>query len=74
MRADLVMLDLTGPHMHPIHDLPSNLVYSASGSDVCMTVVDGRVLYENGAYTTIDLERAVHEVDRAVRDILRRLS
>lgn len=74
MRADLVMLDLTGPHMHPIHDLPGNLVYSASGSDVCMTVVDGRVLYENGAYTTIDLERAVHEVDRAVRDILLRLS
>lgn len=72
-KADLIVIDLTGPHMHPVHDLKNNLVYSASGSDVILTMADGRVLYENGSYTTIDLEKTVFEAEAATKKILEQL-
>ncbi len=72
-KADLVIIDISGPHMYPVHDLINNLVYSASGSDVVMTVVDGKVLYENGEYKTIDIEKTLFEADRATKNILKQL-
>ena len=72
-KADLMVLDLAGPHMHPIHSLTDNLVYSASGRDVLMTMVDGEVLYENGEYKTIDIEKAIYDCERANADILAEL-
>lgn len=72
-KADLIVLDISGPHMHPIHDLKNNIVYSASGSDVEMTMVDGKVLYDNGDFTTIDIEKVVFEAERAAEKILSQL-
>ncbi|MCQ4638464.1 amidohydrolase [Anaerovorax odorimutans] len=72
-RADLIVLDISGPHMHPIHDLCNNVVYSASGSDVIMTMADGKILYENGRYFTIDLEKTIYEAGRATKKILQAL-
>ena len=72
-KADLIVLDISGPHMHPMHNLINNLVYSASGSDVVLTMADGKILYENGKYFTIDLERAVYETERASAKILQDL-
>lgn len=63
MDADLVMLDLDKPHFMPCHNLAANIVYSANGSDVCMTMVRGEILYENGEFKTLDLERALHDVE-----------
>lgn len=60
--ADLAMLDLDKPHWMPCHNLLSNVVYAARGSDVCMTMVRGKILYENGTFPTIDLERTQHEM------------
>ena len=56
--ADLIMLDFDRPHLIPCHNVVSNAVYAARGSDVVMTVVAGKILYENGVFTTIDIERA----------------
>jgi len=64
-KADLTVLDLKAPGMHPTFDLYSNLVYSASGSDVTLTMIDGKMVYEDGEYLTIDVERAVHETEKA---------
>lgn len=72
-RADLIVVDLMKPHMHPIHDLRNNLVYSASGSDVVLTMVDGKVLYDNGNFATIDLEKAIFEAEKATKKILNEL-
>lgn len=71
--ADLIVLDLTQPNMRPVHDLPTNIVYSASGSDVLLTMADGRVLYRDGNFLTIDIEKTVAEVELACADILSRL-
>ncbi len=72
-RADLIVLDLTVPNMRPIHDLATNVVYSASGSDVLLTMADGRVLYRDGQYLTIDVEKAAAETEAACRNILEKL-
>ncbi|QHY94929.1 5-methylthioadenosine/S-adenosylhomocysteine deaminase [Streptomyces sp. S4.7] len=41
-RADLILVDLTGPHTQPVHDHAATLVYSARSADVLTTIVDGR--------------------------------
>jgi 5-methylthioadenosine/S-adenosylhomocysteine deaminase len=69
-KADLIVMDLSKPNMHPIHDLATNLVYSASGSDVLLTMVDGRILYRNGEYLTIDIEKTIYEVEKFTKRIL----
>ena len=72
-RADLVMLRTDTPNMQPCHDLLNNIVLSATDSDVAATIADGRVLYKDGEFTTIDVEKTAYEVDLAVKDILSRL-
>jgi len=52
--ADLILIRIDDAHMVPCHDMESNLVYSAQGSDVCLTMVNGKVLYRNGVFTTLD--------------------
>lgn len=69
-RADLIVVDIRQPNMCPIHNMLNNLVYSASGTDICLTMADGRVLYENGAYPTLDIEKTMFEADAAMKKIL----
>lgn len=69
-KADLIVLDLLGPHMHPIYDCVSNLIYSSSGSDVLLTMVDGKVVYKDGEFTTIDLEKVRNETNRSIKRII----
>lgn len=64
-RADLVLVDPHRPHLTPMFDPVSHLVYAAGAADVALTVVDGKVLYEEGAFTTLDpktVMRAAREV------------
>ncbi|MFM9612422.1 N-ethylammeline chlorohydrolase [Streptomyces sp. V2] len=53
-RADLVVVDLSGPHLRPRHDPWSTLAYAARADDVRDTVVDGKVLMRGRALTTLD--------------------
>lgn len=72
-QADIIVLDLASPYMYPAHDLTSNLIYSACGTDVALTMVDGKVLYKDGEYKTIDLEKVIFEVTRSKERILKEL-
>lgn len=72
-KADLIVIDISQPNMHPVHNLINNLVYSSSGKDVVMTIADGKVLYDNGEYTTIDIEKTIFEAERSTKKILERL-
>ncbi len=49
-KADLVVIDLHRPNMRPINNIPKNIVYSGSKENVRLTMVNGRVLYENGEF------------------------
>ncbi|WP_027399910.1 amidohydrolase [Anaerovorax odorimutans] len=73
LKADLIVLDLMQPNMRPIHNLTNNIVYSASGNDIVMTMVDGKVLYKNGEYTTIDIEKVIFETEKDTNNILQKL-
>ena len=59
--------------MRPVHDLATNVVYSACGSDVVLTMVDGEVLYRDGNFLTLDLEETIAKTEEAVHRILARL-
>ena len=61
MDADLILLDASVPSMQPMHNPISSLCYSASGRDVRLTMVRGKILYENGEFYTIDLEKVLYE-------------
>lgn len=60
-RADLALFDLNGMHNMPVVTPIGALAYSAAASDVCMTVVDGRILYENGEFKSLDVEKLKRE-------------
>ena len=49
-KADLVMIDLRQPNMQPENNLVKNLVYSGSKQNVKLTMVNGKVLYEDGTF------------------------
>ena len=72
--ADLIILDLNKPNMNPRADLAANAVYSACGADVILTMCDGEVLYENGEYKTIDIEKTIAETEKATGNILNKLA
>lgn len=49
-KADIIMIDLMQPNMQPENDIAKNIVYSGSKQNVIMTMVNGRILYENGQF------------------------
>lgn len=63
--ADIIAVDMTSPNMRPVHSPVSNLVYAATGAEVRMTMVDGEILYKDGEYSRIDMEKLHAEADRA---------
>lgn len=69
-KADLIVIDVSGPNMQPVHDMTHNLIYSADGKDVVLTMVDGRVCYQDGDYKTIDIEQTIAETEKAKDKIL----
>ena len=62
MDADIVLVDFSAPHLMPCHNVLNGLVYSAKGGDVAMTMVRGKILYQNGRFPTIDLQKVVEEL------------
>ena len=63
-RADLVLIDLKKPHLVPLTDVMSTVVYSAMGSDVDTVLVDGKVLVQHGRALTLDEEGIMAEAQR----------
>ena len=62
MDADIVLVDFSAPHLMPCHNVVNGLVFSAKGGDVAMTMVRGKILYQNGRFPTIDLKSVVEEL------------
>lgn len=71
MDADIVAVNLDAPHMVPNVNPQALLCYSAQGSDVTMTMVNGKILYENGEYKTMDKEKIFAEFKKSVNSIVK---
>jgi 5-methylthioadenosine/S-adenosylhomocysteine deaminase len=70
--ADLAVVDLSGEHLKPPHDLVSHLAYAVKGSDVRHTVCDGEVLMEDRELKTMDLEAVKEEATERAEALIER--
>ena len=70
-RADIIMIDLKQPNMQPLQNIPKNLVFSGSKSNVKMTMIDGKVLYRDGEFfQDVTKEKIFEEANKIARRIL----
>lgn len=67
--ADLIVIDLNKPHLQPIHDVVSNLVYCGKASDVEWVMVDGRMVVEERRVVGVDLATLYARVNEAAHRI-----
>jgi 5-methylthioadenosine/S-adenosylhomocysteine deaminase len=70
--ADLVVISLNTPHMNPVFDPYSHLVYVAKASDVKATMVNGKFVYENGEYKTLDIEKVRKDI-KEIEDLVKKV-
>lgn len=68
--ADLIMIDLHQPNMQPLNNIAKNLVYSGSKQNVKMTMIQGKILYEDGKFAK---EYDVEEIYRKANEIINNL-
>jgi 5-methylthioadenosine/S-adenosylhomocysteine deaminase len=67
--ADLIVVDFHQPHLTPVYNHESHLVYSARGADVLHTIIHGRIVMENRRILTFDADQAMAEVAAIAREI-----
>ena len=60
-KADVIILDLNKPHLQPVYNIISHLVYSATGADVRDVIIDGKVIMENRKLLTLDEEEILRK-------------
>ncbi len=65
-RADLVMLDMDMIHTLPVYQPCDSFLYCTNSSNVVMTMVDGNILYENGEFKTLDIEKVKAEFKQVI--------
>lgn len=68
--ADLIMIDLHQPNMQPMNHIVKNIVYSGSKQNVKLTMVNGRILYENGQFR---IGTEPEEIYRKANEIIERM-
>ncbi|NLG79790.1 MAG: amidohydrolase [Firmicutes bacterium] len=71
-KADIILMDSTGPHMYPHHDMISHIVYSARSSDVRTVIIDGKVVMEDGALTVVDEKEVLARAEERAQALVRR--
>lgn len=59
--ADIILIDMNKPHLVPIYDIYSHLVYAAKSSDVDTVIVNGKVVVKNGNCLTLNEEEVLNE-------------
>lgn len=72
-RADLILIKTDDPNLCPKHSITNNILFSANPSNVCMTMVDGEVLYKDGEYAKMDVEKIIFDAETQTKKILEQL-
>ena len=68
--ADLIVIDMSQPNMQPVNNIPHNIVYSGSKSNVRLTMVNGKVLYEDGIY---HIGESAQDICRSANECAKRI-
>ena len=72
-KADVIVLELNRPHLQPVYNPVSHLVYSATGADVRDVIIDGKMVMEKRKLLTLDEGRILEKMKEIKEDILRRI-
>ncbi|MHA2387799.1 MAG: N-ethylammeline chlorohydrolase, partial [Candidatus Hodarchaeales archaeon] len=70
-KADLVVVDFHSPHLQPIHNVVSNLVYAANGSDSHSLVVDGKLLMHERKVLSLNEKKILDEIERKIPELMK---
>lgn len=73
-RADLIQLDFDRPHLTPLYNVVSHLVYAAGADDVVTTIVDGKLLYKDGKFLTLDAAQVKADANKIADAIVKALA
>jgi 5-methylthioadenosine/S-adenosylhomocysteine deaminase len=68
-KADLIGLDLDRPHLTPLYNIYSHVVYAASAADVTLNIINGRIVMRDGELLTLDVEKVMAEVRAIAKKI-----
>lgn len=71
--ADIAILDFRKPHLTPLYDEYSHIIYAARGSDVRYVLIDGKLVVDEGRITTVDVEWLLEEAVKARDSVLDRI-
>jgi len=71
-KADVILVDLSKPHLRPLHNVGASVVYSAHGSDVDTVIVDGKIVMENRLVKTLDEQAIMEKAEKTALDLLAR--
>ncbi len=75
-KADIILIDLTRPSLvpvmrRPVRNIIPNLVLSARGGEICLSIINGSIVYENGHMTRFDEGEAMGFISKAAEEICR---
>jgi 5-methylthioadenosine/S-adenosylhomocysteine deaminase len=73
-KADLSIISLKKPHLCPIYNEASHLVYAAKASDVETVIINGRIVMENRKLTTLNIKKVMDMVEKAKNNLLSKLN
>jgi 5-methylthioadenosine/S-adenosylhomocysteine deaminase len=73
-KADLIIINMKKPHLSPLHNEKSHMVYAAKASDVETVIINGKIIMENRTLKNLKIERVMALAEKTKNSLLRRLS
>ncbi|HDN05516.1 MAG TPA: N-ethylammeline chlorohydrolase, partial [Candidatus Bathyarchaeota archaeon] len=73
-RADLIIINFKKPHLHPLYNETSHLVYAAKASDVETVIINGKIVMENRQLKTVNVEKVLEMSEKSKNTLLERLN
>ena len=70
-KADIILVDMNQPHLTPLYNSYSQLVYAARGADVKTSIINGKIVMKDRNLLTIDLQTAMKKVHAVASDIIK---
>ena len=72
-KADIVIVDFEKPHLCPVYNEVSHLVYAAKSADVETVIINGKIVMENRKLTTLNIEKVMKAAEKAKNRLLERI-
>jgi 5-methylthioadenosine/S-adenosylhomocysteine deaminase len=71
-RADIILIDMNQPHLTPVYNYYSHMVYAARGADVKTSIINGKIVMKERKLLTIDLPKTMYAVNQIAKQVAAR--